>query len=93
MGDCQPASSFIPSCTARSSCGSWPRIISAGVSSTSMSGGVPSFSTAHCPSVLKKAGRGAVWVPLSSSRSVPVATSPPQVRVPTRGPILSFRNM
>ena len=43
------SSSFIASCTARSSCGSCPLITSAGVYSTSISGGTPSFSTAHLP--------------------------------------------
>ena len=88
------SSSRSASCTARSSCGSRPAITSFGQFSTSMSGATPSFSTAHLPSRVKKPPRGAIIVPPSMNGGVSaVCTRPPQVRVPTSGPILRRRNM
>src|SRR5687767_6416009 len=53
-------SSAITTSIAFSSCGSRPAITSAGVCSTSMSGGTPSFSTAPTASVVQPAAFGAV---------------------------------
>src|SRR5581483_8283403 len=57
--------SFIATATASSSCGSWPAITSLGLFYTSISGGMPSFSTAHLPSRVKNPPRGAIIVPPS----------------------------
>src|SRR6185312_8980797 len=87
-------SSRIPSCTARSSCGSCPAMTSFGQFSTSMSGGTPSFSTAHLPSRSKKPPRGAIIDPPSTNVGVSaVCTRPPHVRLPTSGPSLRRLNM
>ena len=56
---------------------------------SSMSGPTPSFSTAHLPSRVKKPPRGAIIDPPSMNGGVSaVWTRPPQVRLPTSGPIL-----
>jgi hypothetical protein len=86
--------SRVASSTARSSCGSRPAMTSFGQFSTSMSGPTPSFSTAHFPSRVKKPPRGAIIDPPSMKPGVSaVWTRPPQVRLPTSGPILRWRNM
>src|SRR6185295_1089541 len=85
---------LIASATARSSCGSCPAITSLGQFSTSMSGAVPSFSTAHLLSRVKNPPRGAIIDPPSMKGGVSaVRTSPPHVRLPTSGPSLRKRNM
>src|ERR1051325_6786116 len=59
-----------------------------------MSGATPSFSTAHWLSREKNPNRGAIMEPPSTNGGVSlVATKPPQVRVPTSGPIFRDRNM
>jgi hypothetical protein len=66
---------------------------SAGFCSTSMSGGTPMFSTTQ-PSSVQIARFGAVTVPPSISTGNPsVPTRPPQVRLPTIGPILNLRHI
>src|SRR3989442_12270176 len=59
-----------------------------------MSGEVPSFSTAHLPSRVKKPPRGAIIDPPSTNNGVSaVCTRPPQVRLPTSTPIFRRLNI